>query len=86
MDAHLFMIKHLLHLRDNLVSFNADFIQSDKLLDFTPLRQTVSLFMNNPSGISLFNFLESGMPVVVEQTSDSKQVRFQISRVWVCGD
>ncbi|XP_066915841.1 conserved oligomeric Golgi complex subunit 3-like [Clytia hemisphaerica] len=79
-NGHLFLIKHLLILREQISPFDVDFAIKEVSLDFTKLRsaayglfakgsQILSLNSNN----ALLEFLLEGVPQMTEYYIDSKQ-------------
>ncbi|KAI9489876.1 Sec34-like family-domain-containing protein [Zychaea mexicana] len=77
LDGQLFLIKHLLVLKEQLAPFEANLIHSGKALDFSHVTDTLSSFQQNRSLIfnpnALIGLAQTGMPRVVEISLDSRR-------------
>ncbi|XP_046853016.1 conserved oligomeric Golgi complex subunit 3-like [Xenia sp. Carnegie-2017] len=79
-NGHLFLIKHLLILREQIAPFNVDFTVRELSLDFSNMRtaayglwsKSSSLFSLN-SNNALLEFLLEGAPKLIENYVDSKK-------------
>ena len=78
-DGQLFLLKHLLLLKEQIVAFDIEFVQPDVDIDFSSvtstfweIREKGSLF--NPN--NLLKLVQNGMPRVVENMLDAKVVSY----------
>ncbi|ORZ02713.1 Sec34-like family-domain-containing protein [Syncephalastrum racemosum] len=77
LDGQLFLIRHLLVLKEQLAPFEANLVHSGKTLDFSHVTDTLSSFQQDRSLIfnpnALINLAQYGMPRVVEISLDSRR-------------
>ncbi|KAI8137696.1 Sec34-like family-domain-containing protein [Fennellomyces sp. T-0311] len=77
LDGQLFLIKHLLVLKEQLAPFEANLVHSGKTLDFSHVTDTLSSFQQNRALIfnpnALIGLAQRGMPRVVEISLDSRR-------------
>ncbi|XP_076363263.1 conserved oligomeric Golgi complex subunit 3 [Tachypleus tridentatus] len=80
LDAHLFQIKHLLILREQISPFQIDFTIKETALDFSRVKsaavgllQKKSKLFSLSSNNALLEFLLEGTPQVTENLVDSKK-------------
>ncbi|KAI7847278.1 Sec34-like family-domain-containing protein [Circinella umbellata] len=77
LDSQVFLIKHLLVLKEQLAPFEANLVHSGKTLDFSHVTDTLNSFQQNRSLIfnpnALIGLAQKGMPRVVEISLDSRR-------------
>ncbi|KAI9246933.1 Sec34-like family-domain-containing protein [Phascolomyces articulosus] len=77
LDSQVFLIKHLLVLKEQLAPFEANLVHSGKALDFSHVTDTLNSFQQNRSLIfnpnALIGLAQRGMPRVVEISLDSRR-------------
>lgn len=78
-DSQLFLLKHFLLLKEQIVAFDIEYVRPDVDIDFSSvtgtfweIREKGSLF--NPN--NLLKLVQNGMPKVVENMLDAKVVSF----------
>lgn len=76
-DSQLFLLKHLLILKEQIVAFDIEYVRPEVEFDFSSatstfweIRETGSLF--NPN--NLIRLMQQGFPKVVENMLDAKVV------------
>ncbi|CAN0017281.1 unnamed protein product [Heterosigma akashiwo] len=76
-DGDLFLIKHLLIMREQLTPFDIQFLTVEKHLDFTATAAAFANFLARPTQLlspgAFLQFAQDGLPRINETTLDVKQ-------------
>lgn len=84
MNGNLFLIKHILVLREQISPFEINFTTTESSLDFTSTTQALSTFISSGARLSIFTtfdgtnplvaLIASSVPTVIQEEINTKQL------------